>query len=317
MIYRKLKGTDLEVSALTYGPMRAADKTPSDSDKSRAGGDALRAAIDAGINFLHSSYEYGTRWMMERVLRDHPKRHDLYHVIKVPVPDFKDGDVFDAGKFRLRIEEALTDLHTDRIDVIQYMWRSEPNSEERRQPLFDRIIPDVREIFEKMRGEGKVGWLFTFPYTPESGAQALASGAFSGLIAYYNCLEMEMYDLFSRLETDNMGFLTIRPLYQGILTENRRSGRFDRSSDPRFADQKFDDDFRRQKALLDAAGEEIGSSLTDFAIRFSIAHPVIGSAIVGMNNPAQVAGLAAALEKPLPSPETVRRVHELWKAGIS
>lgn len=317
MIYRKLAGTDLKVSVLAYGPMRAADKTPTDSEKSRQGELAFRTVLDSGINLIHSSYEYNTRWMMERVLRDHPKKKDIHHVIKVPVPDFKDGDVFDAGKFRLRVEEALKDLHADRIAVIQYMWRSEPNSEERRRPLFDRIIGDVGEVFNKMREEGKVGRLFTFPYTPESGAQALETGAFSGLIAYYNCIEMEMYDLFSSLEARDMGFLTIRPLYQGILTEKRRPGKYLRSGDPRFADMSFDEDFRKQEKLVRELEGEIGGSLTDFALRFSIAHPVIASAIVGMNTPEQVESLVKAVEKPLPSADTVRRVFELWRGGFA
>ena len=316
MIYRPLHGTDLNVSALTYGPMMAADKAPSESDKSKQGANALRAALDAGINFIHSSYEYGTRWMMEKVLRDHPKRHELHHVIKVPVPDFKDGDRFDPDKFRLRIEEALKDLHTERIDVVQYMWRSEPNTEERRGPLFDRAIGEVNEVFEAMRKEGKTGYLFAFPYTVESGAQALASGKIKGLIAYYNCLEMEMYELFPKLEASGGGFLTIRPLYEGILTEKRRAGKFDRMSDPRFSDSSRDEDFRRQKALVTEFSDEIGGSLTDFAIRFSIAHPLIASAIVGMNTPEQVEILVAAVDGPLPPPETMKRMFARWKAGF-
>ena len=106
MKYRRLGGTDLDVSVICLGPMRAAAKEPGNDEKSRLGEAALRAALDAGVNFIHSSYEYGTRWMMNRVLADHPKRSELHHVIKLPVPDFADGDRFDAGKFRLRVEEA-------------------------------------------------------------------------------------------------------------------------------------------------------------------------------------------------------------------
>ncbi len=92
MKYRRLGGTDLDVSVVCLGPMRAAAKEPGDDEKSRLGELALRQALDAGVNFLHSSYEYGTRWMMSRVLKDHPKRGELHHVIKVPVPAFQDGD---------------------------------------------------------------------------------------------------------------------------------------------------------------------------------------------------------------------------------
>ena len=88
MKYRKLGGTDLEVSVICFGPMRAAAQEAGGDEKSRAGERALRCALDAGVNFIHSSYEYGTRWMLRRVLKDHPLRHKLRHVIKAPVPDF-------------------------------------------------------------------------------------------------------------------------------------------------------------------------------------------------------------------------------------
>lgn len=73
------------------------------------------------INRSHSSYEYGTRWAIGGVFKDHPNSHELYHMIKVPVPGFKDGDRFDQAVFRRIIEEALRDLHTDCIDVVQQM----------------------------------------------------------------------------------------------------------------------------------------------------------------------------------------------------
>ena len=72
MKYRTLGGTDLKVSVICLGPMRAAAREPGNDEKSQAGERALRDALDAGVNFLHSSYEYGTRWMMGRALKDHP-----------------------------------------------------------------------------------------------------------------------------------------------------------------------------------------------------------------------------------------------------
>ena len=117
MDYRRIAGTDLDVSVLCFGPMRSATRTQEDNDVSRAGARALRAALDAGVNFLHSSYEYGTRWMMTNVLRDHPQRTTIHHVIKLPVPDW-DDEGFDEAKFRRRVEDALNELVTDRIAVL-------------------------------------------------------------------------------------------------------------------------------------------------------------------------------------------------------
>ncbi|MBL6945371.1 MAG: aldo/keto reductase [Rhodospirillales bacterium] len=315
MRYRRLGGTDLDVSAVCLGPMRAATKEPTEDAKSKAGEEALRFAIDAGVNFIHSSYEYRTRWMMERVLKDHPKRHDLHHVIKVPVPDFKDEGRFDAAKFRMRIEEALRDLHAERIAVLQWMWRSDLNEDDLRVPMLPGLMDDLMEAFGRVRDEGKAGYMMPFPYTVACTRAAMETGKFDGIIAYYNPVEMEMAELFDELEERDMGFLCIRPLYQGILTD-QRSGQAGLGADDRFSDPKFADDFAKRAKIVEAFGDEIGDSMTDFAIRFALATPVVGSVIVGLNSPEQAEGIIAATEKPLPSPRIVSRAFELWKAGF-
>ncbi len=312
MKYRRLGGTDLDVSVICLGPMRAAATSPGNDEKSRAGEQAFRRALDLGVNFLHSSYEYGTRWMMGRVLREHPKRADLHHVIKVPVPDFTDGDRFDEAKFRLRVEEALRELHAARIAVLQWMWRSEPNTDARRLPLLGRILDDVVAAFEKLRHEGKVGYLFTFPYTVPCAQAALATGKFGGLIAYYNLAEMEMADLFADLERRRLGFLAIRPLFEGILTDERAAPR----PGDRFADPQYASALVKRRKIAETFREEIGDSMTTFALRFALAEPVVASLIVGLNRPEQVVGVVKALEGPSPSRSVIRRAQELWRAGL-
>jgi aryl-alcohol dehydrogenase-like predicted oxidoreductase len=312
MMYRKLGGTNLQVSAICLGPMRWRAKE-ADDDKSKAGEMALRRALDAGVNFLHSSYEYGTRWMMGRVLREHPKRSELHHIIKVPVPDFQDQDRFEPAKFRLRVEEALAELYAERISVLQWMWRSEPNTDERRLPLLKNILDQVVETFEKMRDEGKVGYLMTFPYTVPCAEAALETGKFSGLVAYYNLAEMEMAALFDELEEHEMGFIAIRPLYQGILTDQRNEPI--RATD-RFADEKFAHDFAKRKQIAQTFREEIGESMTRFAIRFALASPVVASVVVGLNKPEQVDGVLSALEGELPGLETIKKAQELWRSDF-
>ena len=313
MKYRRLGGTELDVSVICLGPMRAAAREPGDDETSRNGELALRRALDAGVNFIHSSYEYGTRWMMERVLRDHPKRGELHHVIKVPVPDFKDGDRFDAAKFRLRIEEALRDLHADRIDVLQWMWRSQPNSDERRVPLLAAILDQVLEAFERMRDEGKAGYLMTFPYTVACGRAAVQTGKFAGLIAYYNLCEMEMAELFDEMKRRSMGFVCIRPLYQGVLTDER-ADQSSLAAGDRFAGEEYAADFAKRAKVVEALGDRTGPSMTSFAIRFALADPLVASVVVGLNTPKQTDGVVAAVAEELPSMETVRRVRQLWQS---
>jgi len=57
--------------------MRFSAKSSSDDEKSQAGKRALERALERGVNFIHSSYEYGTRWAVGKVLKNHPRRGEL------------------------------------------------------------------------------------------------------------------------------------------------------------------------------------------------------------------------------------------------
>jgi len=309
---RRLAGTDLDVSVVCFGPMRAARKEPGDDPRSQAGAQALRAALECGVNFVHSSYEYGVRWMMTQVLRDHPKRHDIHHVIKVPVPDWDDGGRFDAAKMRGRVEDALDELCCERIAVVQWMWRTRPNEDAPRLALLPQIHDEVVDCFERLRDEGKVGHLWTFPYTEATGRAALETGSFGGLIGYFNPIEMEMAELFPALAVRDMGFLAIRPLMEGVLTDKRPSQEV-LAEDDRLKDPKHAPIFRQRAAVADAFKEEIGGSMTRFALRFPLCSPLVASVIVGLNTPQQVEAVAGMMDGIEPRPELIGRALALWR----
>jgi aryl-alcohol dehydrogenase-like predicted oxidoreductase len=301
---RRPPGTDLDVSVLCYGPMRIATDP---ADPGRAGHErAMRAAIDHGIDLIHSSYEYGVRWLMQGVLRDHPARHDLHHVIKVPVPDWDDGD-FDAAKYEARVDEALRDLCCERIALIQWMWRIRPDDEAHRLPLLARIRDRVRETHERLRAKGKVAHLACFPYYPESAEGAMADRAIAVLIAYHNLVETEMGPLVERLATEDRGFLAIRPLYQGVLTD-RYADRTALPEGHRLRSPKLDAVFARRDAIAEAVGIAPGG-MTAFALRFPLLSPNCASVIVGLNSEAQAAEAVRLVEGVTPDPTLAARIR--------
>ena len=306
MQYRKFGDTDLEVSEICFGPMRFSAKTPGADRVSQTGQRALEYAIERGINFIHSSYEYNTRWAMSEVLKNHPKRHDLHHIIKVPTPDWDDEGIFDAAKFRLRVEEALRDLHTEHIDVLQHLQRARPNDDGLRIPNITTTHEPMLECFAKLKEEGKVSYLTTFPYTPEFAAKVIQTGVFSGMVAYYNPIEMEMAEFFPQMEKNGQGFFCIRPFMGGILTDHRAN----RSQLPvgdRFQKGRWDAAYKRLEALQTALGDEI-RSWTDFTIKFSLCHPTVTSLIVGLNSVEQVNGVLDAANGDYPDRTVFEKV---------
>jgi aryl-alcohol dehydrogenase-like predicted oxidoreductase len=311
MQYRKFGNTDLEVSEICFGPMRFSAKAPGDDDASQMGQRALEHAIERGVNFIHSSYEYKTRWAMGRVLKNHPRRHDLHHIIKIPDPDFDDRGKFDAAKFRLRVEEALRDLHTDHIDVLQHLQRARPNDDSLRIPDIEATQEGVLECFTQLKTEGKVSYLTTFPYTPGFAAEAMKSDAFNGMVAYYNPIEMEMAEFFPQMEAKGQGFFCIRPFMGGLLTD-RRANRNQLPADDRYQDPRWDGAYQRLDRLQASLGFEI-PSWTDFAIKFSLCHPVVTSLIVGLNSVEQVDGVLAAADGNYPDHSVFEKALAIFK----
>ncbi|MBV9867701.1 MAG: aldo/keto reductase [Abitibacteriaceae bacterium] len=305
--------TDLYVSPLCFGPMRFSEKSPGDDPKSNAGERALARAIERGVDFLHSSYEYGTRWAMGNVLKAHPQRGELKHIIKVPVPDFKDAN-FSADKFRERIEEALRELHTDTIHIVQWLLRADPNDDAHRIPRIAECLDATLEIFQTLRDEGKVGYLAPFPYTPGFARAILETGQMEGLVAYYNLLEMEMYPFFDRLDKQGYGFICIRPFLEGLLTDERidptQTPQGDRARDPNWASRY---------ALLDKAKAVLDNepaSWTDFALQFCLADPRVTSLVVGLNTEKQVDQACDAVEQNPVAADVPRRVYEALRNDL-
>lgn len=311
---RKFGNTELLVSPICYGTMRYASNTGEMDETSRNGKRTLEEAIERGVNFIHSSYEYGTRWLTSQVLKNNPKRHDLHHIIKVNVPDWQDKQ-FSPEKFRFQIEEALQDLHTDRIAVVQHLQRGalsneigyNEEGESYRLQEFDSVTEALLEEFDKLKDQGKVGYAVSFPYTVGFAKRVIASGAFSGIAAYFNCLETEMLEVFSLMQDRGMGFIGIRPLAGGLLVNNRVN-RWDISEYDRMCSGEWD----RLYAHLDELRRDLPEEPRDwseFALRFSVSDPLVTSTVVGINTREQLESALRAAEAPPVAQEVIDKAH--------
>ncbi|MDF1521338.1 MAG: aldo/keto reductase [Trueperaceae bacterium] len=319
---RPFGNTGMELPEICFGTMRFAAKTPGDDAQTRAGQRALEEALDLGVDFVHSSYEYGTRWSTSQVLARHPHRDRVRHAIKVNVPDWGEPG-FDPAVFRRQIEDALRDLRAERIDVVQHLQRGDferllgydDRAEPQRVAELDAVLEPLREVAQQLRDEGLIGALTTFPYTVGYARAAIASGAFDGIVAYFNWLETEMVEVFDLMRAQGMGFIGIRPLMGGLLTD----ARIDRSALPagdRMLDPGWDRAYDQLAEARAIVAPEIGEgrtapSWTSFALKFSLVDPLIASTVVSINTPEQLHEVLAALEGPRPDPALLPRLHQI------
>jgi aryl-alcohol dehydrogenase-like predicted oxidoreductase len=157
--------------------------------------------------------------------------------------------------------------------------------------------------------KGKVGHMGCFPYFPQSADAAMDHPAQKVLIAYYNPLEMEMSPMIDALGAADKGFIAIRPLYEGVLTDRYRT-QADVPSGHRLAAPKYADAFRARSALAEAI-PQAHEAMTRFAIRFPLMSDSCASVVVGLNSEAQVHEICDHADSARPDADTVAQVRAL------
>ena len=228
---------------------------------------------DEGITAFHSSHEYESypRFcrLIRQLRRDRPSA-ELQHIVKLACPSF-DEPAFDRNQFRSAIEKALSALGTERIDVVQWLVRQAPNSDERRLPVLLECLEQVRVEWDRLRGDGKIGALVSFPYTVRFADEILRLDLGDGLASYLNPAETEYAERLDDLLDRKLGFLAIRPMFAGKL--------FEQASGP------------TSLAQLGIAPDE----RAQFCLSFPLLHPAVTTVIVSMSTIAHARQNMAAL----------------------
>jgi aryl-alcohol dehydrogenase-like predicted oxidoreductase len=111
MLYRRLGSTGEMVSLIGMGGAHLSRKPLTEQDAVRL----IHAALDRGINFLDNSWDYGhgnsEKWMGTALAQD-GYRQKAFLMTKL------DGRTKEVAKSQL--EESLTRLKTDHIDLVQF-----------------------------------------------------------------------------------------------------------------------------------------------------------------------------------------------------
>ena len=141
-VYRTLGRTGLKITVVSFGAMLTPEP------------EVIRAGLDQGINYIDTARVYLKGKNEEVVAQAIKGRRDkIYLATKArPASDTK-NEIFRD------VEESLTSLRTDYIDVLQLHHLK---SKER------AFIPEVREALVKLRREGKVRFFGVTTHTNEA-----------------------------------------------------------------------------------------------------------------------------------------------------
>jgi aryl-alcohol dehydrogenase-like predicted oxidoreductase len=253
------------------------------------------AALDAGINFFDTADIYGgTKSETYLGAALGARRDDIVLATKFGAPYEGHEGGASAAYIRGAVEDSLTRLGTDRIDLYQL------HMPDKKTPIAETL-----GALGELVAEGKVREFgcsnFTAAMLAEA-AEATPAGSpgFVSVQNQYNILYREPEDgVLAECDRLGLAFLPFFPLASGLLTGKYRAGepppegtRLAAMGD-RAATQLSDERLAKVDALSALAGDH-GHSVLDLAFGWLLTRPDVASVIAGATKPEQIAANVAA-----------------------
>jgi aryl-alcohol dehydrogenase-like predicted oxidoreductase len=302
----RLGRSELVVSQLAFGTWQlGGDWGPTDTAEAM---NAIRRAVDEGVTFFDTAQAYGfgqSEQLLSAALRSVP-REQVVIATKGGLRPTDGGLIRDASARWIRegVDASLRALGTNYIDLYQLHW------------------PDPATPFDE---------------TAEALARLIAAGKIRHVgVSNFDAGQMETfgvtlpvetlqapYDLFRRdieaevlpyTKAHDIGILVYGPLAHGLLSGNlgpsTRFARDDwRSRSPMFQGETYKHNLR-VVAELGVLATELGFTLPQLAIGWTLANPAVHIAIVGTRDRDHVDEALAASATDLDD-EVMRRIDAL------
>jgi aryl-alcohol dehydrogenase-like predicted oxidoreductase len=279
--------TDATVTKLAFGAMELRSPRLDAAEVDRL----LNAVLDAGINLIDTSPDYGSS--EEHIGRAISSRRTEYFLASkcgCPVagavgesgPAGREH-VFTRANVRAGVEQSLRRMRTDHLDLVQF--HQSPS------PATLAAHDAVGELID-LRDEGKIRFLGisgTLPNLPEQ----IALGVFDAYQIPYSAVERDHEGAITAAAQAGGGTIIRGGVARGFPEPRpdypEQYQRMIRERNSRFEQTDIED-------LLE------GASPMEFMLRFTISHPDMHTTIVGTKNAEHLASnIAAAAKGPLPA----------------
>lgn len=279
---RRLLGrTGLEVTRLGYGcgELRGKGAFGGREISEEQAEAILNAALDAGINYVDVSPDYGSAEHLVGKFLSH-RRGEFHLATKCGCDPIPEGDHLQGRHTWTRdtlvrnIHESLERLRTDRVDVLQ-MHNPAPDDVRK-----NRLVEALQEI----QGQGMTRFIGVSTTLPDL-RQFVEMGVFDVFQVPYSALQPEHHDALRLVAQAGAGVVVRGGIAQGA--PDNETARPERTE-------------LWQHAGLDEVLEE-GMTAHELILRYTLSHPNCDTTIVATINPEHLReDLAAAGKGPLP-----------------
>lgn len=316
MKYRKFGKTELKVSEVGFGawaiggPAMAGDIPIGWGDvKDKTSIEALKKALDLGINFYDTADFYGLGHSEDLIGKLWGNRDDIIVASKVGHRmDAEDNIYLDYSKEYMMkaCEGSLRRLKRDTIDYYQLHAAKMEHLEN----------GECIEAMQQLQQQGKIRYwgLSLNTYDPEPEADYMLKNDFGeGFQLVFNIINQKALSLLKTASEKGMGIIARMPLQFGLLT-----GKFNRDSKFPETDHRS---FRLNPEVLEQSlkdlelvwpiAEKYEIGLPSFALSFILSHPEVSTVIPGIKTPEQA--ISNATDSITLKEADMNRLHELYK----
>jgi len=292
MRYRKLGASTLQVSEIALGSWL----TYGVGVEQRDARDCLRAAFDAGINFIDTANVYGrgaAESLLGELLREH-RRDDYVLATKLYFPMSTSDRGLSRIQVHKQIDASLKRLRTDHVDLYQcHRYDEETPLEETMQALTEVVRA------------GKARYIGFSEWT----ADQIRAARELGGVEHFVSSQPQYSMLWRKPEADvipvcrelDIGQIVWSPLAQGVLTGKYKphdpppeGTRATSDSMSGFMDRFMTPEVLEAVAELGAVAKIVELEMSQLALAWVLREPNVSSAIIGATRPAQVAENARA-----------------------
>jgi aryl-alcohol dehydrogenase-like predicted oxidoreductase len=293
----RLGRTGLEISRVGFGAWAIGGSGwwhawgSQDDEESIA---TIRRAAELGINWVDTAPIYGlghSEEVVGRALEGLDPRP--YVFTKAGLQDGGDNsarNVLKRDSILREVELSLKRLRLDVIDVYQVHW-----------PIPDEDVEEVWSTFAEIQRQGLVSHIGVSNFTPEQMERAQAIAPVETLQPPYSLLKRDIEpEILPYALQHDIGVVIYSPQESGLLSGAMSAQRIASLPDDdwRKHDERYDEpQLSRHLALVERlreVGERHGTTPGAIAIAWTLSHPAVHGAVVGLRRPQQVEELALA-----------------------
>jgi len=296
---RTLGRTGLEVTTLGFGAMelRGGGRGGAPAITDEEAEKVLNAVLDAGINFIDTSIDYGrSEELIGKYIAN--RRGEYYLASKCGcVRGGSQGEhVHTAKNIREGVEGSLRLMKTDHLDLVQF-HRSLTQKEFEEDGALQEVL--------KLQQEGKVRFIGVSGVLPNLYEQ-IDMGVFDAFQIPYSALQREHEDVIAAASRAGAGIIIRGGVARGAPDDwdNRAYYMMPGTQmKDRWEEAKLDD-------LLN------GMSRVQFMLAFTLSNPDLDTTIVGTKNIDHLRdNIATAMKGPLPADVMAEAKRRLAEAG--